>query len=387
MECTTNPYRGVYEPQTLQQLFYGADIVREKLLTCSRNPTKKAFIITGNSLATKTPLIALVEDILTPARHAGTFHDISQHATSAPLLTALEKVEGDDDIDTIITIGGGSPIDSGKTIIYQIHQNKSRWLHHIAIPTTLSAAECTNVAGTTQPDGLKQAVRHPRLPPTTIFYDPAFALHTPLWLFMSTGIRALDHAVELQVNRHASWFPCQMTALGAIRELFTLLPKFKQDPTNEDIVIRLFLASFASLGFFGQNMRGSVGLSHTIGYSLGSPYGIPHGVTSCMTLAKAIRLIANNDPHDAERLAAILPYMGRAASSDVLEDCNSVAQEIENLVRDLGLDTTLTAWKVDRDQVDLICARAVGSWMPGEVVTERRLDFQAELRVLVQSLY
>lgn len=47
-----------------------------------------------------------------------------------------------DKIDTIISVGGGSPIDSGKAISYRLHEKSGKWLHHISIPTTLSVAEC-----------------------------------------------------------------------------------------------------------------------------------------------------------------------------------------------------------------------------------------------------
>ena len=47
--------------------------------------------------------------------------------------------------DFIVSIGGGSPVDASKAMIYRLHERKpeSGWLKHIAVPTTLSAAEYT----------------------------------------------------------------------------------------------------------------------------------------------------------------------------------------------------------------------------------------------------
>jgi len=53
------------------------------------------------------------------------------------------------------------------------------------------------------------------------------------------------------------------------------------------------------LGFLGQNMKGSFSLSHTMGYALGSPYSIPHGITSCLTLGHVMKLKAHSSRDDA----------------------------------------------------------------------------------------
>lgn len=170
--------------------------MKEHLLDCLPNEKSKAFILTGSSLATKTSLIKQVEEQL-GSRHAGTFSKIGQHAPVKQLDEATELVMKDDSIDTIISIGGGSPIDSAKAISYRLNEKKAgKFLHHVSIPTTLSAAECTLGAGYTNEDGMKTGVAHPELAPHAIIYDSKFALETPEWLWMSTGMRAMDHAME-----------------------------------------------------------------------------------------------------------------------------------------------------------------------------------------------
>lgn len=191
-----NPLKGLWKPTHLQRLYYGSGSVKEHLLECLPSETSKAFILTGSSLATKTSLIKQVEEQL-GSRHASTFSKIGQHAPVKQLDEATELVINDDSIDTIISIGGGSPIDSAKAISYRLNEKKKgKFLHHISIPTTLSAAECTLGAGYTNEDGMKTGVAHPELAPHVIIYDSKFALETPEWLWMSTGMRAMDHAME-----------------------------------------------------------------------------------------------------------------------------------------------------------------------------------------------
>ena len=97
-----------------------------------------------------------------------------------------------------------------------------------------------------------------------IFYDPGFGKYTPPALFASTGVRALDHAVEAQYHGTATLMPARWNGLVAIKELFELLPQYLKVPEDEDVITRLYLAAFASLGFIGQNLKGGLGLSHTL---------------------------------------------------------------------------------------------------------------------------
>lgn len=269
-------------------------------------------------------------------------------------------VQKDSSIDTIISIGGGSPIDSAKAISYRTHQKSSKYLYHITIPTTLSAAECTMGAGYTDEDGKKTGVGSPELVPQVIIYDAKFAMETPQKLWLSTGIRALDHAVELLYHPKSTEAPAKPLCLSAIEGLFTYLPKSKAEPKSEDFITRLQLASFSSLYPIGLDMGGGLGLSHAMGYALGSPYGIPHGITSCISLAGVVRLKVQN-PENAAQIARALPFIGRSKSGNDQKDALEVADAIEKLVKDLGLDTRLKDYNVGSDQVSVVARTATKS--------------------------
>lgn len=195
------PLSGLWKPNQLQSLYYGPSTVTQNLRSSLPTPQSKAYIITGRSLAKSTPLIDVVVKALTPAHHAGTFSDIRQHAPVAQLDAATEEIFQlrDQGVDTLVSVGGGSPIDSAKAISYRMYEKHGKFMHHITIPTTLSAAECTFIAGYTDEKGKKSMVVDARVVPHVIIYDPAFGRETPEWLFSSTGLRAVDHAVELML--------------------------------------------------------------------------------------------------------------------------------------------------------------------------------------------
>ncbi|KAL2037834.1 hypothetical protein N7G274_009308 [Stereocaulon virgatum] len=359
-ERTEHPLSGLWQPTKLERLYYGPGSVQTHLLSCLPSSSSKAFIITGYSLATNTTLVQQVEKFLGSKHHAGTFSKIKAHAPIAQLDEAIDIVGKDSSIDTVISIGGGSPIDSAKAVSYRLHEKSKEFLHHITIPTTLSAAECTTIAGYTNEHGVKSMYSAPELIPQVVIYDAKFGAQTPQRLWLSTGIRALDHAVELLYNRYATEAPARSLVLTAIEQLFEYLPKSKADPKDEDTITRLQLASFSSLYPIGLNIKGGIGLSHSMGYAMGSPYGIPHGITSCISLARVVKLKAQN-LEDAAQIARALPFVGQSRSGDDKKDAIKVGDAIEQLVKDLGLETRLKDYDVGKDQVPTIVNRATGA--------------------------
>lgn len=148
-------------------------------------------------------------------------------------------------------VGGGSPIDVAKAVWLRIHDedpsvastaDERIFMPIIAIPTTLSAAESTQNAGRAE-GNKKVSTSHP----------------SPL---------------------------LRMAELGALRELFYLLPAAKWDPSDFNVRQRLQLAAIVSL--HPESRKGALGLSHGLGHALGATYAIPHGITSCITLAAAV---------------------------------------------------------------------------------------------------
>ncbi|KAG5730584.1 hypothetical protein E4T56_gene21026 [Termitomyces sp. T112] len=96
--------------------------------------------------------------------------------------------------DGIVAIGGSSPVDASKAILYfQQKETSGQTLLQIAIPTTLSATEYSISAGYTDNEGNKVAVSSQSLAPAGIILDAELTLATPDRLWLLTGIHSLDH--------------------------------------------------------------------------------------------------------------------------------------------------------------------------------------------------
>ncbi|PVH92624.1 putative Maleylacetate reductase [Periconia macrospinosa] len=358
---------GLWQPRiTLKNLYYGSGCVEQYLLGNLPGPSSKVFIITGTSLATKTPLVRQLEEKL-GKYHAGTISGIGQHGPIADVERAIQVVLSRPDVDTILSLGGGSPIDTAKVISLRVKENRGTFLTHLTIPTTLSAAECTAGGGYTKVDGVKVGFRAPEMGVSAIFYDPEFARYTPKDLWLSTGMRAMDHAVECMYHPSSTEVPWKVLSIWAVGELFECLPKAREShPCDNIVTTRLMLAAYVSSGLKGENLKGGMGLSHSLGHALGSPYGIPHGITSCMTLGKVVKLKAHESAWSAKQISRLLPGAGGCLTGDDLRDALEVGDRIIALVRSLGLDIpTLSDRGVSKDQTFTIAQRALGGAREG----------------------
>ena len=143
----------------------------------------------------------------------------------------------------------------------------------------------------------------------------------------------------------AAEIPTKRMSLEAIKDLFTFLPQSKANPDDAEIRTKLFLACYSSL--FPFLYTGGVGLSHSIGHAIGATYSIPHGITSCLSLAPTVHFKASN-PEEAKQIARIVPYIGKQSNGSDEKDSHIVADAIAGLVEELGHKTTLTAVSWER---------------------------------------
>src|SRR5712671_381588 len=250
---------------------------------------------------------------------------IAQHAPMSQIDAGVEEVSSAQ-ADLVVSFGGGSAIDAAKIISLRLANGSGRALPHIAIPTTLSVAELAAGAGFTNEAGDKAGMRDPRLLVDTVIYDAQLTLATPIELWLSTGIRALDHAVEGFLAEGEHPFNDVM-ALEAIRRLFESLPRAKASPHDLDVRTENQLAAWFS---FTLPAASASGLSHTMSKQIGARHGIPHGVTSCLLLPHVIRYLERLVP---DRIALLREATGP-----------DPAERAQRLIATLGLPDHIAAY-------------------------------------------
>ncbi|MDQ3304265.1 MAG: iron-containing alcohol dehydrogenase [Actinomycetota bacterium] len=312
-----------------KRVHFGAGSLRK--LEDEARSKDRAFVVTGRTLNENTNLIRRVEEILGD-KHAATYTGISQHTPGGTVEEAasLAEMAG---TDLLVSVGGGSVVDGTKAISRQLG-----YPAQVAVPTTLSAAEWAHRVGVTdEATGKKSGFADPKAVPPVVILDPETTVFTPEKLWLSTGIRALDHAVEgfLYGGPHPI---TDVTGLEAIRRLMSELPRSKREP--EDLEVRLELQLAAWLSYFGP-INTPMGLSHELGRRLGASYAVPHGITSCITLVPSLENIRESIPE--ERWQQLSEALG-----------GEPAERVAALVRDLGLPGRLREVDVPEADIDTI---------------------------------
>src|SRR4028119_227447 len=149
---------------------------------------ERAFVVTGRTLDEKTDLVRRVAKPL-GTKHASTFVGMSEHTPGSAVEKAAGEAEG---ADLLVSVGGGSVVDGTKAVAVRLG-----YPVQVAVPTTLSGAEWAHLVGVTDEEaGRKGGFADPKAVPQVVILDAEVTLYTPEKLWLSTGIRALDHAIE-----------------------------------------------------------------------------------------------------------------------------------------------------------------------------------------------
>lgn len=116
----------------------------------------------------------------------GVFDNATMHTPIHITDEALELAKKLD-VDSVVSIGGGSTIGLGKAISFKTG------LPHICIPTTYAGSEMTPILGQTV-DGQKTTQSHPAVKPGVVIYDVDLTMTLPVELSLTSGINAIAHA-------------------------------------------------------------------------------------------------------------------------------------------------------------------------------------------------
>lgn len=343
---------GLFTYSNPRVIHWGAGSVAALGPELARLEAHRVALVTTRSLVAEERLISVVQRALGDA-HVVTTAVISQHAPMAQVNAAIRQA-AEADVDGVVSFGGGSPIDAAKMLAVKLADREAkaaRGLPHIAVPTTLSAAELAAGAGFTDDAGNKAGMRDPRLLPDAVIYDAELTLATPMALWLSTGIRALDHAVEGFLAEGSHPFNDVM-ALEAIRRLFDSLPRAKAAPGDAGVRTENQIAAWYSFTLPAQSAGG---LSHVMGKQIGARYSIPHGVTSCLLLPHVIRYFQG-------RMADRVTLLSAATGPDP-------AGRVQGLIASLGLPQHIAAYGIGEPELRKAAGELAGKY-PAEDLLE-----------------
>lgn len=355
----------------MEEVVFGAPVAEAAPALLDRLGASRVFIMCSGTLNRET---SAVSDLATALgdRMVGIFDQMPAHTPREAVIAATTAARLAS-ADLILTFGGGSVTDGAKAVQLCLANDiedvaamdalrvppgaansdcKPPTVRQVSIPTTLSAGEFSSLSGVTdERTKTKELFKHPMVVPQAVILDPAATIHTPEWLFLSTGIRAVDHCVEgvCSLESHPYGDAQGLKGLALLTEG---LAAVKADPSDLDARLKCLMGAWLSMGPLASGVP--MGASHGIGYVLGALHGVPHGHTSCVMLPPVMRW---NMQANAERQALVSAAMGRPG--DAAADC------LRDLIKGIGMPTTLAEVGVGPEDYPAIAEGAMKTpWVP-----------------------
>ena len=347
---------GTHRHPKQEEIVYGRPAVEAVKDAAAAYDAKRILIVTSRSLGGEGGLAASFVHAL-GERCAGVFTDVRAHSPREDVVAGATRAR-ELGCDLLVAVGGGSVVDATKVMQICLAAGVKRAneldeyraagaaalelpVRMLAVPTTLSAAEFTPFAGVTDMAARrKDGFYNPWLAPRQVVLDPAMTLPTPPELWFSTGMKAVDHAVEQLCNAERAPYADALAEAG-LRRLAQGLRKTKDDTADLDARLSCQLGMWLAIS--GASMGRGMGASHAIGHTLGGMLGVPHGMTSAVMLPAVLRWNEGVLGERSRLVATLLGDEGRPA-----------AAAVARLRDDLGLPATLGAVGVGEERFSAI---------------------------------
>ncbi len=342
---------------------------------------KRAFIVTDKILTQLGITKKLTENL----ENLGVEFKIFDDVEADPSLDTVQKglkVLQDFDADTIIAIGGGSPIDAAK-IMWAMYENPDldfaglalRFMDirkriynfdelgkkaiFVCIPTTSgTGSEVTPFAVITDTKAnMKYPIADYGLTPNIAILDPELVLKMPKKLVAYSGLDAMTHCIEAFASMLATPYTDSL-AKESLKMIFEFLPRSYRNTDDIEAKEKMhYAANLAGMAF----ANAFLGLCHSMAHKLGAAFHVPHGLANSMLITEIIKYNATDNPtkqgifpqykfpNAKERykeLADFLKLEGKSADEKV----QNLIKKIEDLKSEVEVPKTLSEFGVNESE-------------------------------------
>jgi maleylacetate reductase len=361
---------GVFNFLEQDRVHFGTPAAQALRTEADLRGAQRIVVVTSRSLNQKTDAVPQALGEIQP-RVRAVFDGCVEHTPRASVM-ALTALLRQHQADLVVSIGGGTVIDTVKVALVALAEGltQAEQLDHwhmrvandgsrvvpqprtppcrqIAVPTTLSGAEFSDLGGCTdERHGTKHGYTGAFIGAASVILDPRITVHTPDRLWLSTGVRALDHAVEALCSVNAQPL-IDATSVRALTLMARSLRRYVQAPDDLDARLDGQLAAWLAATSI---RRTEYGASHGLGHALGADAGVPHGITSCVLLPTVMRF---NASACGPQLAEVAAALG--------EPHTPAADQLEALIAHLGLPTRIGQLGIDRARLAVIAEKAMAN--------------------------
>ncbi|HQL00713.1 MAG TPA: aldehyde dehydrogenase family protein [Smithellaceae bacterium] len=343
-----------------------------------------------------------------PGVHATGLADLAASALSDLCAGIYDQVPPDPDLeavdaaadyarsigaDGLLSVGGGSVIDTGKGVAVTLKNGGRANDHlnlltltapqtpHVVIPTTAgTGSEVTNIAVlTSHSAGRKLFIADKFITPNAAILDPRFTMSLPKRMTVATAMDAMTHAVEAMTSIMSNRI-CDAQALQAIRLITDNLPVAVADGKNEKARLNLQIA--ATLAGWAFTMA-QVGLAHAMAHTLGTLFHLPHGEACGIILPKVMRY---NVDHATDALIQVAKALNvNTASLSDRDAALAAADAVEALMKKVGHPVQLREVGVKEDVLDMAAFHAICD--TAAIFNARPVNDPGEVAALYKQAY
>lgn len=320
-------------------------------------------------LVSSTPVLKTIGPVLEALSSAGLSVVPAPPVDTEPTIAMFEAaraVARQEQVEAVLGIGGGSPLDVAKLVAAFAHSQQSvrevfginllpgRALPLVCLPTTAgTGSEVTpNAILLDETEKLKKGVVSPHLVPDAAYVDPLLTLSVPPAVTAATGLDALTHCIEAYANKFAH--PAvDLYALNGVRLISAHLLRAVRNGADAEARASLALGSM-----FGGLCLGPVntGAVHALAYPLGGEFHVAHGVSNALLLPHVLRF---NLPAAPERYAEIALALGLERAGSPAITAERGVERLAELARECGVPQKLSAVGVPRDAIPRMAQAAM----------------------------
>ncbi len=369
--------------------YHGHGAIKEIPGIIKSRGLKKAFVASDPDLV-KFGVTAKITDLLDENNIPySLYSDIKPNPTIQNVQNGVKAFK-ESGADFMITIGGGSSMDTGKGIgiivnnpefadvrsLEGVAPTTKRTVFTIAVPTTggTGAESTINYVITDVERKRKFVCVDPNDIPDIAVVDPDMMSSMPKGLTASTGMDALTHAIEGYTTA-AAWELSDTLNLEAIKLIGANLRKAVQnDPDGRE---GMALAQYVTAMAYSNV---GLGIAHSMAHTLGAVYDTPHGVACAMMLPIVMEFNAeatgDKFKYIAEALGTDTTGMDQAAYRKAAIDA------VRKLSVDVGIPTKLE--KLKEEDLPFLCeSAAADACAPGNPRPATIPEFEAMFRKLM----
>jgi 4-hydroxybutyrate dehydrogenase len=333
-------------------ILFGPGAINQLPEELARRGMRNPLIVTDRGLA-GAPVFARIRSFL--PQDAPVFTDVDPNPTEQNVLNGVQAY-CQASCDSVVAIGGGSPIDAGKAIRFKVTHGLDLEQYDdlvdggnkitddippfIAIPTTagtgseVGRATVITIARTNR----KTVIFAPKLIPSLALDDPELTVDMPPHITAGTGMDAFTHNVEAYLAK--GYHPiCDAIALRGAKLASENLPRVIENPKDIEARGNMMMASMMGAIAFQKGL----GATHSLAHPLSSEFGMHHGTTNAVLLPVVLEF---NSEVSRDRLRDLF------GSADP-------AEHVRSLNRRIGIALRLRDHGIPEDSLEALADKAI----------------------------